>query len=322
MAGIAESAAALFHPRFLRNCFLPVLLFPPAVLAPIVAQQARVEDWASGWDRQSAALQVLEVLLYLAATWFVASIVESQLGNLTKLFEGYPFQRLGAVSSAAEAWHRRRRDALDPIADQLERHRAFALAPETALLPTRLGNILRAAEHYAIDRYNADLFLLWPRLYRVFPDAFARNLEESRARMEFLLVVSFWSGAFALATLVSLIWTDAAASLTALCFLTGTGLSYATYSTSLPAAEEYGDRLRAGFDLYRFALLEQLRLKEPESLADEQDVWGAFQSVIVFGEPPGEREQELMYRSTAAPELVVRLRLERPTGWPSTGARD
>jgi hypothetical protein len=310
VAGLADTAAGLFQPRFLRNALLPVFLFPLAAATPVLLQEGRLGEWARAWNGQSGALKALELALYLAATWFAATILESQLRNLTQLFEGYWFQHLGRVSRAAIAWHRQRRDALDDADDQLERHRAYALAPETALLPTRLGNILRSAEHYSIDRYNADLFLLWPRLYRAFPDAFARNLEEARARMEFLLVVSAWSGAFGICTLISLISINAPAWLTAACFVTGMGLAYVTYTTALPAAEEYGDRLRAGFDLYRFDVLRQLRLKDPTCLEDEQDVWGALQYVIVYGQPP-KREAELMYQSEASPEILIRLRVDR-----------
>lgn len=308
MTGLSDTAIALFQRRFLTNAFLPVLLFLPAVLMPILLQDGRLQVWGNDWAAQITVLKVLEVVIYLAGVWFVAAILESQLRNVTQLFEGYRFQRLGSLTRAATWWHRRRRENLDRAPDPSGRHYAYALDPNTELLPTRLGNILRAAEHYAIDRYNADLFLLWPRLYRAFPADFARNLEDTRARMEFLLVVSLWSAAFGTSTLAMLVASDSPAWLTAACFLAGMTLSYLTYETSLSAAEEYGDRLRAGFDLYRFDLLRQLRVKEPTSLAEERNLWGALQGVIILGLPPT-REAEWMYQSAPVAQSEVRVKL-------------
>src|SRR5450755_1154464 len=181
MAGVVEAAVGFFERRFLQNAFLPVLLFGPAVAAPVVLENGRLHDLAAAWDAQSGTLKFLEIAAYLALVWFLAAIVASQWRNLTRLFEGYPLRRISPLYRSAVRYHRRQQRMLK----DRPRHRSRNY-PLTArgILPTRLGNILRAAEHYPRDRYHAPLILVWARLYAVLPADFAANIEMTRARYE------------------------------------------------------------------------------------------------------------------------------------------
>ena len=58
---------------------------------------------------------------------------------------------------------------------------------EDNLMPTRLGNVLRASEIYAHERYDIEGITIWPRLFQILPSQFVKNLEEKNNHLLFLL---------------------------------------------------------------------------------------------------------------------------------------
>jgi hypothetical protein len=134
-----------------------------------------------------------------------------------------------------------------------------------AVLPTKLGNILRAAEHRAGSRYGLDAITIWPRLYPLLADKTAAVLNDLRDQLD--LAVRFCV-MFLLATVITAAclapygWWLAVAAGT----LAGAGLSY---QAALSAAAAYGQAVEAAFDLHRFDLLTALHLSLPADLASE-----------------------------------------------------
>jgi hypothetical protein len=134
-----------------------------------------------------------------------------------------------------------------------------------AVLPTRLGNILRAAEHRAGSRYGLDAIITWPRLYPLLADTTAAVLNDLRDQLD--LAVRFCV-MFLLATVITAAclsghgWWLAVAAGT----LAGAALSY---QAALSAAAAYGQAVEAAFDLHRFDLLAALHLPLPADLASE-----------------------------------------------------
>lgn len=318
MSSVVETAAGVFERRFLQNAFLPVMLFGPAVAAPTVLSQGRLRDLAETWDAQSPTLKALEIVGYLALVWFLAAIVASQWRNLTRLFEGYPLRRiklLRPLYQAGVSHHRRRQRALN--GRPRVRSQMYPLMPGR-VMPTRLGNILRAAEQYPRDRFRAPTVLLWSRLYRIFPTEFASNIESAAARLEFLLVVSAWCASFAGISCTVGLTFGTPPNVVAACCGGGMLLAYLAYRSAIPAALQYGNRLRAGFDLYRLDLLERLTFKRPRSLSEEAALWSAVDNLAVpSGTPPGYKtppdawQREWMYYEPGPPETVLHVLVRR-----------
>jgi hypothetical protein len=84
------------------------------------------------------------------------------------------------------------------------------IIPEEAVLPTRLGNILRAAEMYPYERYGMDGITLWSKLFKTLPKEFQEEIETAYDELLFLLNsviygLNCWSSAFRSSSLLCVI---------------------------------------------------------------------------------------------------------------------
>jgi hypothetical protein len=138
---------------------------------------------------------------------------------------------------------------------------------------------LKSAELYSFYRYRADAIIVWPRLYHLFPERFAKSVDDARAALEFLLVVSALSVIFAVFAGSYLLIVGASWWVFLLCFWGSLALAVGTCYGAVGSALDYGEHLKAGFDLYRNSLFEQLRLVPPEDLGNERELW---RKVVLF----------------------------------------
>src|SRR5665213_2035688 len=58
---------------------------------------------------------------------------------------------------------------------------------ESSILPTRLGNVIRAFEGYPNARYGIDAIVLWPRLVQKLPKEFTESLDAAKSSFDFML---------------------------------------------------------------------------------------------------------------------------------------
>jgi hypothetical protein len=235
-------------------------------------------------DIATASYGIRIALLILAA--FVASLVlhPLQLG-LIQLLEGY-WDRW-TVGRTLAGWLVRRQAArrrrlvhaarIDPRSGtdvdhqqlrvaRLAASRLDAYPAPDSLLPTTLGNVLRAAEDNAGRRYELDAVLVWPRLYTVLPERPLGILNDQRMDLDvaaqfcisLLLgsVLSFW-----------LLLSDGVWMLLPLALLTFAWLSY---RAAVAVAREYGTMMATVVDLYRFDLLRALHLPLPSNRIEER----------------------------------------------------
>jgi hypothetical protein len=140
-------------------------------------------------------------------------------------------------------------------------------------MPTRLGNILKNAERYPLDRYEIDAVLIWPRLYNLFPEPFIQSIGEAKSSLDFMLVVSTLSSIFAIVTGVYLVIVKASGWVFLVCFWGGLFLSWLAYKAALGSALIYAQQIKAGFDLYRHEFLKQMRLELPKTPIEEMKLW-------------------------------------------------
>jgi hypothetical protein len=306
VSGVLERAVSILERRFLTNAFLPVLLFFPAAATPVVVHVGAIRQIATAWDAQSTALRLLELVGYFSGVWFLAAILASQWRNITRLYEGYYLNTRSAPYRLGVRHHQYCLRALDRdryVRPESAERRFYGYPPsEDDVMPTRLGNILRAAERYSFDRFGAEGVFFWSRLYHVLDPEFAVNVEESRARMEFLLVISLWCALFAGTVLLTLGVTHAPGLLIAGYFAVAMLVAHRAYVAALGAAEEYGERIRAGFELFRFKLLQELSVGGPATLREERNTWKELFNFLAGGVVS---ETGFTYQEAPTPEVHV-----------------
>ncbi|WP_434442209.1 hypothetical protein [Lentzea sp. E54] len=136
---------------------------------------------------------------------------------------------------------------------------------EIPLLPTGLGNTLKAGETSAGERYGLDTLSSWPRLYPFFPPAFAEGQASARDALDAAanLCVNFFVvtvlGVVALHDEPAHYWIIALAA--ALCCL--------SYVGAVATAADYNVLIQTAYDLYRFELLKNGRYPLPKDPAEE-----------------------------------------------------
>jgi hypothetical protein len=278
-----------------------VLLLPVLLAVPVVLQDNRLAGPLRSWDASSTTTKVLLLVGYFTASWFVAAVLASQWRNIIRLYEGYPLQRLlPSLAASSKRYQLRRYENIERAGRWYELYYDYP-EDEREILPTRLGNILRAAERHGYYRFGAETIVLWPRIVHVAPQQFLVDVDDARASLEFLLVLSFLLSTFGLIELPVLLLLGSPSWLVLACFLGGIGGAYAAYISSFGAAREYGEQLRAGTELYRHDVLEKLQVEVPGSVRDERGTWSRVNRFLTRARDDLAWE----YSSPGAPELII-----------------
>lgn len=268
------------------------------------------------WNGIPLSVQIAALLGNFSVVWLAAGFLDSQLRNLVQLFEGYTLIQLSPrLAGRAQEWHSRHKVTLDTkkrvlklgdesmgsadITDneirQLlveagepggysEERWVLYSGREGDVLPTRFGNVIRAAEDYSRERYGADYLKIWPRLAHVCSERFVQDYEAARSSVDFLLVTCLLSCLFGIIGGVTQIFC----SVHPLAFLATVGLSFVlsllSYSSAVEAAKEYGEQMRASMDLFRIDLLTQLRYAPPRNREEEIQCWQEFERFFLKGQ--------------------------------------
>ena len=149
--------------------------------------------------------------------------------------------------------------------------------PPGPVMPTRLGNALRAAAAYSADeeRWGIDGEFWWPRLYLVLPDSARAQVDDARAALDQLVVLTMLSAAFSLVALgLSCAGLNLAVGLG--CAGGAVLLSRGCYLAAVTSATVLGDLMRSCYDMFRGDLLARLGWPMPPTLRRERQLWTAL----------------------------------------------
>jgi len=285
LSAFLGQATKFFDKRFLLTVWFPTFLFGGAWVV-LVALTIGVKDAVDWWTELPALTQAWLSAAGILGVTFVAYLCDNLAYGLVRWYEGYWPESLSWLIQYKANMHRQHWLRIGDQMDRaVEKHLTrkynrlyarchFAYPRDDALLmPTRLGNVLRAAEEYGLLAYNLDAPTIWPRLTLLLPAEFQSQLEQASMPLVAMLFCSALSWVFALAGGAWVFIGSDRWVLFVAVALGGLGLSRLCYESAVHRAVEYGTLIRTAFDLYRHSLLKALGLNVPKALAQERELW-------------------------------------------------
>jgi hypothetical protein len=306
----AKDFTGVFSRYFIVGFFLPAFFvlvalsqFASSALLPSVYEQQKGQG----------------AILVLAFCALVAGLVALALWEpIVRLFEGYPLESLSRRSGRnrhrwLSLWfyvrpvydslrgreERRykalvvRRDHLwhGPEANRRVRQNARILdrlfpSREDLLLPTRVGNAIRAFEEYSTLRWGLDGIAVWPRVETVLSDQEQRLHADAKGDFAFLIIGSL--GAFTLGVVLlidAIVHHPLAFGAAWIAYLVPFTASYFLYRSSVGAAVRWGTEVRASIDMHRIDLYQRIGIRVP-TLDDEPVVARELSDFLLYGRRP------------------------------------
>jgi hypothetical protein len=236
-------------------------------------------DLAAWWSARSALEQAALLVGGLLLMAFSAVVMEQVQDRLLRWAEGYGPRPLWPLRFAlARRWEKkaqRMEERWQELAERCGGDPERLSPPERAeyarldafrlrlpvdpgrMMPTLLGNLLRAAEEHAWVRYGLEAGVCWPRLWFLLPRDVREEIAAARSRLN---EATRWLG-WGLLFVVWTVWAWWAAPV-------GLLIAGLAWQGMTRAALVYGDLVRAAFDLYHPLLFEHLGWPKPKGPED------------------------------------------------------
>lgn len=186
-----------------------------------------------------------------------------------------------AVREKLEDWQKR--EEVDIGTKRAKLDRQFG-TPES-IRATALGNVVESYNVYPFKRYGMEGEVFWAHLQHVIKPEFLARIREVRILLDFCLTMATLGTLFGvLAAIVGpWLWFSKAfwLSIAAVALLVSYGIYY---RMAVFVATQYGDLVRAGFDLFRLDLLHALYRQHPATRSLELQMWEQLSQLVVFGQ--------------------------------------
>ncbi len=250
-------------------------------------------------DKQSAPALIVATITVIVGITATGMVVDRFAFPALRLLEGYWPQWLEPVQRRLVTHQTNRAEADDQIWQELYKKTqspasanandlaAFARLDQARrrhpsnpnrYMPTRIGNILRAAETSPTDKYGLDAVAVWPRLWLILPDTARQELTTTRNALDSSVSAAIWGLLFC-----------GFAPWTLIAIPVGLGTAITAIIMWVPnRASLFGDLLEAAFDLNRKLLYQELRWPLPATPKDEK--------------PQGERLSSYLWRGSEESE--------------------
>jgi hypothetical protein len=288
IADVFRDALGGTSRRLLFTSGIPALVFSAVLLGSTLEAAtgsgagcgAGLGTAIESWSDRPASVRTVHVAGFVLSVTLITAMLTAHRVTLLRWAEGYWPGHFGSwLGERRAARHERARaglgaDVRSGSPDVYEKLYLRYPLPGEAVLPTRLGNLLRSAEDYPRTRYGIDAVLVWPRLFPLLPASFTAGFASSRARLDTALAGTALSLVFAVTAPVCTVVAGGSLWLAAVCLLAGVLSGLTGYRAALTTALAHGQHIRVAFDLYRGLLLDTAqhggRPPEPDPAAVDQ----------------------------------------------------
>lgn len=168
------------------------------------------------------------------------------------------------------------------------------------LLPTSLGNALRAAEDRVGQRYGLESVVIWPRLFRLLPAEVQTALDDEVTQLDVsarLSVTWFVAGAVS----AGIVLAEPSALLThplwVVMVLAVCVLARLSYSSAVESAIAHGSDIEIVVDLYRSLVIDAMRLPAAQRMSEERRT---FRRLCRLFQTHGPSTDEFYFRAETA----------------------
>lgn len=214
--------------------------------------------------------------------------LEEVAGSVKKLYERrYPRKRVESLHRGIlELWKDMEKsteaDYFQALSDIQARYAFSEGLP--GVRPAPLGNIMAAAWSYPYSRYGIEAGVMWPRIQKVIPADYFQVVEDARISYDFCVNMTFLSLLYACMWLVIIPWGEMH-WLWYLIPLIAMLASALLNAAAIEAARALGAIVRACFDLFRFPLMQELRIQFPADIEAERITWNTINKILIFEDP-------------------------------------
>jgi hypothetical protein len=278
--------------------FVMAWLVPSASAVAVFAVVVLPDLQALAPSAQVAGNQPLQAALLFSVAVLILSVLFAY-GSLPiyRFLEGYSMPAILArrlVKRRLREWYRLQAQYKHELRTGLDWHvtlEKLAAYPDTPkeILPTRLGNALRAMEGYGGNRFGLESQSLWYELLSATSDGLRRDAEDTRAGVDF-----FISGLVHLVLLATVsacvtVWSATTGSISigsAIVTAVSLILVKATYNQAVSNVGEWRLAIRALVNTGRLPLAQALGLRLPPTFEEERVLWDSYVGLIAHGPHP------------------------------------
>lgn len=291
-------------PKLFGRNFAVGFLLPAAVLIPAALWVAGSFDerLVNAAVKELAVfrteLSALSLTVFLSLLWLAGVLLLALNTVIIRLKEGYGSWNPAVLWKSVE---RRRFEKHHERLRELNREYVAGLSGDSALrearreegellavrfpdredlvLPTAFGNTIRAFEVYPRVIYGLDSIPAWPRLLMVMPEESRALIETAKAQMDFWVNVWFLSLLiFGEYIALVLIYRRAGNPWALMSVVLALGAS----NRARAAAAEWGETIKAAFDVYLLDLRDKLGLEQGLDREAEKQQWTNLSVAMIF----------------------------------------